>query len=107
MQRKYIHYERPDIAGLYYREGNVYFENLDSKNGKIVRIIFPGQGRARDLVKKNLWSQNQIDNKKEGKLITQESATGAPCQSWTAARAVDWAKAKAGSQYRQLFKIEI
>ena len=46
MQRKYIHYERPDIAGLYYREGNVYFENLDSKNGKIVRIIFPGQGRC-------------------------------------------------------------
>lgn len=46
MQRKYIHYERPDIAGLYYREGNVYFENLDSKNGKIVRIIFPGQGRT-------------------------------------------------------------
>ena len=52
MQIKYIHYERQDIAGLYYREGNVYFENLDSKNGKIVRIIFPGQGRARDLVKK-------------------------------------------------------
>lgn len=52
MQRKYIHYERPDIAGLYYREGNVYFENLDSKNGKIVRIIFPGQGRTRGLVKK-------------------------------------------------------
>lgn len=76
MQRKYIHYERPDIAGLYYREGNVYFENLDSKNGKIVRIIFPGQGRTRDLVKKNLWSKNQIDNKKEGELITRRESNG-------------------------------
>lgn len=70
MQRKYIHYERPDIAGLYYREGNVYFENLDSKNGKIVRIIFPGQGRTRDLVK-NLWSETRSINILEAKQHVQ------------------------------------
>ena len=75
MQRKYIHYERPDIAGLYYREGNVYFENLDSKNGKIVRIIFPGQGRTRDLVK-NLWSRNQIGNKKEQRADNARERNG-------------------------------
>lgn len=34
-----------------------------------------GQGRARDLVK-NLWSKNQIDNKKEGELITRRESNG-------------------------------
>lgn len=34
MQRKYIHYERPDIAGLYYREGNVYLKTWTVKTGR-------------------------------------------------------------------------
>lgn len=40
MQRKYIHYGHPEIVGIYYHEGNVYFENLDCKSGKVM------EGRA-------------------------------------------------------------
>lgn len=45
MQRKYIHYGHPEIAGLYYRDGNVYFENLDSNVGKMIIVVFPEKGR--------------------------------------------------------------
>ena len=48
MERKYIHYGHPEIAGLYYRDGNVYFENLDSNVGKMIIVIFPEYERRRE-----------------------------------------------------------
>ena len=38
-------------------------------------IGYTVQGRTRDLVKKSL-EQNQIDNKKEGELITRRESNG-------------------------------
>lgn len=48
MQRKYIHYGYPEIEGLYYQEGDVYFENLDCKSGKVIIMVPVMEGRTRN-----------------------------------------------------------
>lgn len=46
MQRKYIHCGHPEIVGIYYYEGNVCFENLDCKSGKVIIMVPVMEGRT-------------------------------------------------------------
>lgn len=48
MQREYIHYRSPDVAGLYYPNEGVYFENLDCKDGKVIIMVPLTEGGARN-----------------------------------------------------------
>ena len=41
--------------------------------------------------KKNLWSKNQIGNKKEGEQITRRNATGVPRHMRMPVGGIDWA----------------
>ena len=49
MQRKCIHYGHPEIVGIYYYEGNVYFENLDCKSGKVIIMVSVMEGRTHNV----------------------------------------------------------
>lgn len=51
MQRKYIHYGHPEIVAIYYREEDVYVENLDCKGGKVI-IMVPGRKKKNRAVRK-------------------------------------------------------
>lgn len=37
-KRKYIHYRNPQVSGLYYQDGDTYYENIDCKDAKIIVI---------------------------------------------------------------------
>lgn len=39
MNQKYIHYGHPWVAGLYYQENNTYYQNEDSRDGKVIVLV--------------------------------------------------------------------
>lgn len=51
MNRKWTYYGRPQVAGLYYYNGDTYYKNLDGRDGKII-ILVPGkQAKEHKVVK--------------------------------------------------------
>lgn len=45
-KRKYIRYKNPQVSGLYYQDGDTYYENIDCKDAKIIVIRPIGETKA-------------------------------------------------------------
>lgn len=51
VNRRYIHYGQPSVAGLYYQENDTYYQNNDCSGGKVIILVPARKDGKRKAVK--------------------------------------------------------